>query len=205
MDAGAGGVDAAVEGCVQIAVGDDELLAGGQLVVAVGSLGFLQVIGAVVEAGHANLAVLDHDGHALFAGLGDAVVVLVDLNDLHFVAAGGGIVDLELSAVDQGVLGVGLDDVEAVGVGDGAVVGGFVVVAVGQVSIVGVAGGGNDGVLIQNRFVVDDDLVVGFQMIAECLGEDDVEGVAVNGSGVNGVVGSGNFYGRATGAPSASG
>ena len=101
-------------------------------------------------------------------------------NDTDLVAAGFGIIDTELSTVDQGVLGVGLDDVELEGLGVGLVGGGSVVLTVLQEGLVAVALTGNDGIAVQHGRVVDDDLIVGFQMITEILSEDHMEGAAVS-------------------------
>ena len=56
MDTGANGVIATVEHGLQAGVSNDELLAGSELVVTLGSLGFFQVVFAIVEADDGDMA-----------------------------------------------------------------------------------------------------------------------------------------------------
>ena len=49
MDTGTNGEYIVIEHSIQVAVGDDELLAGSQLVVAIGVLGLFQIVSTVVQ------------------------------------------------------------------------------------------------------------------------------------------------------------
>jgi len=163
-----------------------------QFVIASGSLSFFQVVSASVQTfnfeftggvsgdlSHGTLFI-----HSFIHSVNSSLAIFLHFVELDGCSARFVSVEGELSA-SQSIVGITIgifQNGQLPGVGLGLVGGGrmgfIVVVLVLQIGLV-VFGFLDNSIIIQSRIVVNNDRVAGFQAIAEILGENYIEGMAI--------------------------
>ena len=172
-------------GSVQVRALDLDLNAPRQDIVASGSLGLFQIVSSGIQALDGNAARLDRSWletlSILLCTSGHTIGAIRFLHQSNLIAASLGIIQLELSAGQQSIVRLGLDQVKLISISLGLIPLSLALalISVVQLSLVEIGIGRDNSLVIQDGSVGNNDISVASDLIQISLGEGDLKSTLV--------------------------